>query len=634
MRQKLRGSTAFVSAISIMAVAGFGVAQEAAAQSVPVNNMVFFGDSLSDPGNQPGLLGGANQPPSPPYSQNRFSNGDVYAQIVPGLFGVNPANVTNTAVGGAFTGQIAVAPGVTVGNIGTVTDPANPLNAVDTLSQVNNFIAGGGTLNSNSVATVFAGANDYFLTLNTLNPTASTLEVFNTLQASVASAVGNITTAAQTLAANGAGTIVLVNLPNLGATPQFLAAGPSAVAAASTVSDLHNGAIAQLATTLQASGVKVQVVDAAGLFNTITANPAAFGFTNTTEACINTACVSQPQAAQNQFVFFDGVHPTTAAHNILAQAFSDTFTAPFSLAATANAGQSAAIDYSQDIIGRLRHFDLETRDSQVFGDIDYLNLEFDSEGSAFGSDFDMVRANVGLAYGFSENFLAGFGLAYDNGDSDTNGAGGGFDFMALRVSGFADYTIDRFGLGVAVAYSNDDYDITRQTAVTGLSTNGDADGRSISVVGEGRADFDLGPVMVTPAVRLGYIQATVDDYRESGANGLNRQVSEQDVDVFFGEIGAELSGRFDVLEAGVLKPRLGAYLRQDFDDSSRSVTSALTSSPGVTTTTEIDGRDSTTGRVELGLDLVNGPFTFGVQGDYQTSNPDGFGVTGRMLYKF
>ena len=156
----------------------------------------------------------------------------------------------------------------------------------------------------------------------------------------------------------------------------------------------------------------------------------------------------------------------------------------------------------------------------------------------------------------------------------------------------------------------------------------------VTVIAEGRANFQAGPVHIIPALRLGYIDASVDDYAETGATGLNRQVSEQDVDVFFGELGAEISGHFDVSEDGVLKPRLGAYLRQDFDDSNRTVTSALTGSTGITTATQVDGRDDTSGRVELGLDFVTGPFTVGLQGDYQTSNPDGFGITGRLLYKF
>ena len=40
-----------------------------------VNDVVVFGDSLSDPGNIPSLSGGVNFPPSPPYVGNRFSNG-------------------------------------------------------------------------------------------------------------------------------------------------------------------------------------------------------------------------------------------------------------------------------------------------------------------------------------------------------------------------------------------------------------------------------------------------------------------------------------------------------------------------------------------------------------------------------
>src|ERR1700722_3856622 len=87
------------------------LAGQARAQSL-YTSITIFGDSLSDPGNIPKFLG-INYPP-PPYYQNQFSNGTIYAKYLDGLFGI-ATPIQDYAIGGAKTG---------VGNIGGL--PGNP----------------------------------------------------------------------------------------------------------------------------------------------------------------------------------------------------------------------------------------------------------------------------------------------------------------------------------------------------------------------------------------------------------------------------------------------------------------------------------------------------------------------------
>ena len=55
-------------------------------------------------------------------------------------------------------------------------------------------------------------------------------------------------------------------------------------------------------------------------------DPGTFGFTNVTEGCLDgdpltfTTVCSEDLAVQNDHVFWDNQHPTTAAHALLAEA--------------------------------------------------------------------------------------------------------------------------------------------------------------------------------------------------------------------------------------------------------------------------------------------------------------------------
>jgi outer membrane lipase/esterase len=59
----------------------------------------------------------------------------------------------------------------------------------------------------------------------------------------------------------------------------------------------------------------VSTFDVFGLVGQVVANPSAYGLTDTTNACITGVC----NPATN--LFWDGIHPTAAGHQVLADAF-------------------------------------------------------------------------------------------------------------------------------------------------------------------------------------------------------------------------------------------------------------------------------------------------------------------------
>ena len=105
---KLRNS----ASLAALGAALFGAALMATpAQAQKYDKIVVFGDSLSDNGNL-ALFGAA---PPPPYSDGRFSNGDVWVQQLGfgelNSFG-NVNGSTDFAFGGAETGTQTLPPGL------------------------------------------------------------------------------------------------------------------------------------------------------------------------------------------------------------------------------------------------------------------------------------------------------------------------------------------------------------------------------------------------------------------------------------------------------------------------------------------------------------------------------------------
>lgn len=261
------------------------VAVPVAAHADPFRSVVVFGDSLSDNGNL--YKASLGSYPPPPYYNGRFSNGPVAVEQLASNLGVP---LVDFAFGGATSGTTNLV-GVQTGFPG--------LPGVTTEFQGANL--GAGVLGS-ALTVVWGGANDFQLLSN---PTVSQS------QALAAVAASNIVKIVQGLQAEGATTILVPNLPDLGKTPEFYGN-----AAATAYTDTFNAALAK---GLPA-GVTLFDVDSIldSLVNEATLNPAGAPFSNVTDEC--KAAGAFP--ACNGYLFFDDIHPTTAADAILAKDFA------------------------------------------------------------------------------------------------------------------------------------------------------------------------------------------------------------------------------------------------------------------------------------------------------------------------
>ena len=78
-------------------------------------------------------------------------------------------------------------------------------------------------------------------------------------------------------------------------------------------------------------------------------------------------------------------------------------------------------------------------------------------------------------------------------------------------------------------------------------------------------DFLVGPVTISPNARLSYIDATVDEFRESGASGLDLIYEKQDFSSAAASIGARDTGAWN-LGWIVLLPHFRADAVWEFQD--------------------------------------------------------------------
>jgi outer membrane lipase/esterase len=284
----------------------------AAALAEPITSMFVFGDSLSDQGNAFLLTGGAFPPA--PYA-GRASNGPVAVERLADRLGVSlapaAAGGTNYAVVGAATGPVNI-PGtpIVTDNSAAVQYGLPVLAGTGIVNQVLEFASTGPVADpAHSLFVVWGGPNDLFL-----DPSA----------AAAANAVTNLADAIGLLYGSGARRFLVPNLPDLSLTPEGRAQLPGDQAALRALSLLFNFGLGQALDSLEAlPGIDITRFDTFAQLTAIANDPAAFGLANAEDACLSLGPGGASVCADpSTYLFWDSLHPTTAAHEVLGDAFA------------------------------------------------------------------------------------------------------------------------------------------------------------------------------------------------------------------------------------------------------------------------------------------------------------------------
>lgn len=294
-------------ALLVVLVLTFGAGEAIAKYeySEGYSNVYFFGDSLTDRGNV-WLLTGTQIPPTADYFEGRFSNGPMWCEGFAESLGADAepsmAGGDNYAYGGARTSY----------------HPSGlPIGVVD---QIQMYLSGPGVggADPHALYIVWAGPND-------VQDGIAMMDTPKAARDLVVAGAENVADYVQQLAAAGAVHILVPNSPNLGLTPRWSERDPDApgtVDFATSLSQLFNDT---LDAELDALEFPVRRFNAYVLFELAVRFPGLLGFSNSTDRCYTGDDITWTGGGEvcsnpDEYVWWDGVHPTAAMHRIIARA--------------------------------------------------------------------------------------------------------------------------------------------------------------------------------------------------------------------------------------------------------------------------------------------------------------------------
>src|ERR1700722_11076675 len=295
-------------------VVSLGIACTPAAAAY--TSIFAFGDSLSDAGNL--FAESGSKIPLKPYVDGHFSNGPTWVEDLSQMLGLGPMKPfltsndgTNYAFGGAQTGTTDINPPNPSSPIHT--DFPDQINASDLLNRVP--VKG-------PLYTLDIGANDIMNALAEFVGGKISLPEVRTV---VSQAEINTIDSVGTLFGLGARSLLFYEVPNLGLTPRF--DGTALQSLASGLAESFKVAVLKGLAGLKSDALKVLTLDTYDLLGEIKKDPSGFGFMNVTDPCWtggftdpNSGALCSPNLDdQNQFLFWDEVHPTAAGHLLAAE---------------------------------------------------------------------------------------------------------------------------------------------------------------------------------------------------------------------------------------------------------------------------------------------------------------------------
>ena len=281
----------------------------------PLNQIVVFGDSLSDRGNLYEYMN-HQLPMSPPYYQGRFTNGRLWIELLASKY--YPKNLEEHFLDYAYGGA----------NVGI----ENHITEFSVQNQIKKYFNEHPSLNTDALFVVWAGANNY-------------LDLPDNIDLTISQVISGLRDSLEELIQHGAKNLFVVNIPDLSTTPA--AQEFESEAELKYMSDQHNQKLSDLIHELQRKHPKVQFVtfDITGIMGDIIKNPSNYGFKDGHHTCCeyihdNSQALSQyPEVLPSKllasvdklafapikssdvcydYLFFDLYHPTAHAHALMA----------------------------------------------------------------------------------------------------------------------------------------------------------------------------------------------------------------------------------------------------------------------------------------------------------------------------
>lgn len=254
---------------------------------------------------------------------------------------------------------------------------------------------------------------------------------------------------------------------------------------------------------------------------------------------------------------------------------------------------------------------------------------FADQGNVDGFEgYDSRTLGMMIAYerALSATTRAGFGLTYADSAVEANTYDNEVDIQSYQGTLFLRHTPGDWFANAALTYGYDDYTSSRNIAFPGFSAtaNADYDGHQLTAYGVVGRDFyiDDGRTILTPSTSLQYTHMQVGSYTETGAAGVNLNVSEQSYDFIQSSVGAKIARNFLLPGMQILRPEFHLNWLHSFGDRTMTNTASFTGG-GPAFTIGAPARDRDTYNVGGGIELAASPsWSIGAVYDHHWNNND------------
>ena len=400
---------------------------------------------------------------------------------------------------------------------------------------------------------------------------------------------------AKALVDAGAGYIVTPLLPKLGSFSE--AANFDANGRTARGNDRTAAAIAFNAAYM--AGLKALdgnfiLIDIPTLFDEVLADPGSFGLAadlDQTRVCFNATAVGGPGCVEpagrgkaaggnpDEFVFYDGLHPTQVAARAAADLMESVIRAPGQYSLVPEAVLADALAY-QSTLDQQFASDRWRRPAEpwrVFASVQGSNLDIDEGAAAPGASSDGADLTLGLVRSLDNGWQWGVALGAQSSSLDVSGEGSGFDTRGLLASGFVGYRCHRWFADVALTAGKTDVrDIDRvfaigPTQVRRESGETEAEVRALNAT----AGVNLAPegwtLRAGPLLGAELHRIDVSGYAEDGNRSSAMRYAGLDRDSLLGRAGlfADYPWR---LGAAQMSVRAEVAYVEEFENPAKTVT--------------------------------------------------------------
>lgn len=207
----------------------------------------------------------------------------------------------------------------------------------------------------------------------------------------------------------------------------------------------------------------------------------------------------------------------------------------------------------------------------------------DTTSNVAGFDFDTTGVTLGVDYLLSDRAAIGGALGYANTSNEFDAGQGELNTDAATISVYGNvYTTSSTYVDWIATYGSNAYDSKRQISYSGVNTqaNGDTNGSELGVSLSIGSDVQSESWLFTSYVRAEYVDASIDSYSETGAQGLALAYDKQSVDSLVTAVAARIAKSIST-RYGVYTPSFNVEWAQQYRDDQRLIIARFVENPTV-----------------------------------------------------